>query len=134
MGRSDEELRAQLASLEARNRAQVEVIQSYGVDLNKTRKIDLSFWAPNETAAKTFAEACKRNEMPPDSVRPPVSVGTDRRWLVTCPVDASVIFMTTTDNVATFIMFADKFDCEYDGWGTAIVEAAGPAPSSAKSS
>src|SRR5271156_495273 len=129
MGCTDEELRSQLERLEARNRAQVEVILSYGVDLNKKRKIDLSFWAPNETAAKTFAEACRRNEMPPDAVRPPVPVGTDRRWLVTCPIEATVTFMTTTDNVATFIMFADKFDCEYDGWGTAIVEAVRTIPS-----
>lgn len=130
MGRTDEELRAQLERLQARDRAQVEVILGYGVDLNQTRKVDLSFWAPDENAAKTFAEACKRNEMPPDAVRPPVGVGTDSRWLVTCPIDASVTFMTTMDNIATFIMFADKFDCEYDGWGTAIVEAAGPAPAS----
>jgi Regulator of ribonuclease activity B len=134
MGRSDEELRAQLASLEARNRAQVEVIQSYGVDLNKTRKIDLSFWAPNESAAKAFAEACTRNEMPPAAVQPPAGVGTDARWLISCPISASVTFVTTQENVTTFILFADKFDCEYDGWGTAIVEAAGPDPSSAKSS
>ena len=134
MGCTDDQLRAQLERLQARNRAQVEVILTYGVDLNKTRNIDLSFWAPDEHAAKTFAEACQRNEMPPDAVRPPVPVGTDRRWLVTCAIDASVTFMTTTDNVATFIMFADKFDCEYDGWGTAIVEAAGSAPSTAKPS
>lgn len=36
--------------------------------------------------------------------------------------------MTTKENLVTFLLFADKFDCEYGGWGTAIVEAAGAAP------
>ena len=43
-----------------------------------------------------------------------------------CHISASVSFMTTKENVVTFLLFADKYDCDYDDWGTAIVEAARP--------
>jgi hypothetical protein len=126
MGRTEEELIAKRDELMLRDIDQVTQIRSYGVDLDKTRQIDLTFWAPDESSANTFAEACMRNEMPPHTLLGPGATETNQRWLVRCPIAASVTFMTKKENVVTFLLFADKFDCEYDGWGTAIVEAAGP--------
>jgi hypothetical protein len=126
MGLSDEALLAKRDALMLRDATLIEQLKHYGVDLDKRRVIDLSFWAPNESAAKKFAEACKRNEMPPKSVLGPVKPEGDQRWLIQCPFGCSPAFVTTKENVVTFLLFADKFDCEYDGWGTAIVEAAAP--------
>jgi hypothetical protein len=129
MGRSDGDLREKLRELEARDAQQRAAIAAYGVDLSKKRVIDLTFWAPDESRAKILVEALTRNELVPNLVLPPGPTETNRRWLVRAPLAASVDFVTTQDNVTTFIMVADKFDCEYDGWGTAIVEAAGQDPS-----
>jgi regulator of RNase E activity RraB len=126
MGHTEEQLREQFAKLQARNQVQVETILGFGADLDKRRQIDLTFWAPDENAAKIFVEACTRNEMPPRLAQGPTSKSADRRWAITCVIAASVNFMTAGENLETFILFADKFDCEYDGWGTAIVEAANP--------
>jgi len=49
----------------------------------------------------------------------------NQRWLLRASMLASVDFMTGKENLVTFLLFADKYDCEYDGWGTAILEAAG---------
>lgn len=130
MGKSDEELRAKMAELVERDARQIEEIRAFGVDLEKKRVIDLTFWAPDEKTAKEFAEACTRNEMPPQMVLGPGATETNRRWLVRCPMMCSVTFVTDAENIGTFLMFADKYECEYDGWGTAIVEAAGLEPES----
>ncbi len=114
-------------ALMARDVAQVKVIESYGVDLDRKRAVDVNFWAPDEDSCKAFVEACKRNEMPSHTVLGPVSPEGDQRWLIRCSIAASVTFMVAQENVETSLLFADKFDCEYDGWGTAIVEAAGSA-------
>ena len=124
MGRTEEELIAKRDELMLRDIEIVAQIQAYAVDLDKTRQIDLTFWAPDESSAKILAEACKRNEMPPHTLLGPGATETNQRWLVRCPIAASVTFMTNKENVVTFLFFADKFNCEYDGWGTAIVEAA----------
>jgi hypothetical protein len=129
MGRTDDELREELRKLEARDVQQRAAILAYGVDLSQKRVIDLTFWAPDEARAKILVEALTRNELVPNLVLPPGPTETNRRWLVRAPLFASVDFVTTQDNVATFIMVADKFDCDYDGWGTAIVEAAKLDPS-----
>ena len=126
MGRSDEELRNRLAQLETRDAQLRSEVAKYGVDLAKERVIDLTFWAPDETRAKKLAEALTKNEMPPNLMLGPVRPDQpDQRWVVRAPIAASVEFVTAQDNRATFILFADKYDCDYDGWGTAIVEAAG---------
>jgi hypothetical protein len=126
MGRTDEELIAKRDSLMLRDTGQIAQIRDYGVDLEKKRRIDLTFWAPDEATAKEFAEALKKNEMPPDWVLGPASSQDEnQRWLIRCPLSSSVTFVTTKENVVTFLLFADKYGCEYDGWGTAIVEAAG---------
>jgi hypothetical protein len=126
MRRSEEELIAKRDELKSRDIDQIAQIRSYGVDLDKTRQIDLTFWTPDESSANIFAEACMRNEMPPPTLLGPGAAETSQRWLVRCPIAASVTFMAKKENMITFLLFADKFDCEYDGWGTAIVEAAGP--------
>jgi hypothetical protein len=125
MGRTEEELMAKRDELMLRDIKQIAQVLAYGVDLNKARQIDLTFWAPEVSSAKIFAEACKRNDMPPHTMLGPGATETNQRWLVRCPISASVTFVTKKENVITFLLFADKFDCEYDGWGTAIVEAAG---------
>jgi hypothetical protein len=124
MGKSDDELRAKMDELRVRDAEQVAQVRQYGVDLAKARQIDLTFWAPDEEKAKEFAEACTRNEMPPHTFLGPGAKEPNRRWLVRCAFSGSVNFVTDPENIGTFIMFADKYDCEYDGWGTAIVEAA----------
>jgi hypothetical protein len=124
MGRTEEELIAKRDELMSRDKNQIAQILGYGVDVDKKRQIDLTFWGPNESAANIFVEACKRNEMPPHTVLGPASSESNQRWLIRCPISASVTFVTTKENVVTFLLFADKYDCEYDGWGTAIVEAA----------
>jgi hypothetical protein len=124
MGLTEEALLARRDALMSRDVALLAQLKNYGVDLNQKRVIDLSFWAPNERAAKEFAEACKRNEMPPEKVLGPVTPEPNQRWLIQCPFAASPYFVTTKENVVTFLLFADKYDCEYDGWGTAVVEAA----------
>jgi len=125
MGRADEELLAKRNELMSRDIGQIVQIRNYGVDVDKKRQIDLTFWAPTEQAAKMFAEACERNGMPPGIVLRPAPLEANQRWLVRCHISASVTFMTAKENVVTFLLFADKYDCDYDGWGTAIVEAAG---------
>jgi Regulator of ribonuclease activity B len=126
VGQNDEELLRKRNHLMSRDIDQIAAIRGYGVDLDKKRQIDLTFWAPTENAAKVFVVACKRNEMPPQMVLDPAASEANQRWLIRCSITASVTFMTTEENLATFLLFADKYDCEYDGWGTAIVEAAGP--------
>jgi hypothetical protein len=126
MGRNEKELLAKHEELMSRDAAQIAAIKGFGIDLDKERQIEITFWAPNETSAKSFAEACKRNEMPPYLVLGPASSSeANQRWVIRCSFAASVTFMTAQENLVTFLMFADKFDCEYDGWGTAIVEVAG---------
>lgn len=124
MGMTEEQLLAKRNELMARDLGQISQLKSYGVILENRRRIDLTFWAPSEAAAKVFVEACKRNEMPPHTVLGPVTPDGDQRWLVRCPFEASVTFVTAKENVVTFLLFADKYDCLYDGWGTAVVEAA----------
>lgn len=70
-------------------------------------------------------DALARNEMGKLTVMGPGSDEKNQRWLVRGSVHAAVDFITARENVATFLMFADEYGCEYDGWGTAIVEAAG---------
>ena len=122
----EEELLAKRNELMSRDIDQIAAIRAYGVDLDKKREIDLTFWAANENAAKVFVEACKRNKMPPHTVLNPAPSEANQRWLIRCSIGATVTFVTSKENVATFLLFADKYDCEYDGWGTAIVEAASP--------
>jgi hypothetical protein len=125
MARTEEELIAKRDQLMARDLEQVAQIKAYGVDLEKKRQVDLTFWAPNQAAADVLVEALKRNEMPPNlTLGPSNQQEANQRWLIRCPVAASVAFITAKENVVTFLLFADKYDCEYDGWGAAIVEAA----------
>lgn len=125
MGRTEEELLTKRNELMSRDIDQIVQIKTYGVDLDKQRRVDLTFWAPTEGTAKLFVEACERNGMPPSMVLGPAASEANQRWLVRCSISASVTFMTTIENVVTFLLFADKYDCEYDGWGTAIFEAVG---------
>ena len=111
----------------SRDASQVSIIKTFGVDLDKKRQLDLTFWAPNEAAANLLGEALKRNGMPPNlTLGPAGSSDANPRWLIRCALQASVTFITAKENLVTFLLFADKYDCEYDGWGTAIVEAATP--------
>lgn len=126
MGRTEEELLAKRNELMSRDIDQMVQLRNYSVDLDKKRQIDLTFWAPTEGATKVFVEACKRMEMPPHTVLDPAPSEANQRWLIRCSIAASATFMTTKENLVTFLLFADNHDCEYDGWGTAIVEAAGP--------
>jgi hypothetical protein len=129
MGRNEKELLAKHEELMSRDAAQIAAIKGFGIDLDKERQIEITFWAPNETAAKVLADACKRNEMPPYLVLGPASPSeANQRWVIRCSFAATVNFMTAQENLVTFLLFADKFDCEYDGWGTAIVEVAGLTP------
>ena len=130
MGRTDEELLSRRNELMSRDVEQVAQITNYGVNIDEKRKSDLTFWAPTEQAARLFAEACERNEMQLGLVLGPGESETNRRWLVRCHISASVSFMTTKENLVTFLLFADKYDCDYDGWGTAIVEAVAPSDTS----
>ena len=91
----------------SRNLGQIAQIKAYGVDLDKKRQIDLTLWAPDEAAAKVFLEASKRNEMPPNLTLGPASPrDANQRWLIRCPFAASVTFITTKENVVTFLLFA----------------------------
>lgn len=70
-------------------------------------------------------EALHRNEWPPTLVLGPANPEEkNQRWLIRCALNASVDFVTTRENVVTILLFADKFDSDYDGWGTADVETA----------
>lgn len=125
MGRADDELKQRVFELETRDVQLRSEVAAYGVDLAKKRVIDLTFWAPDEKTARNLAEALTRNEMPPNLVLGPARLDEpNQRWAVRSPIVASVDFVTTKENLVTFLLFADKYDCEYDGWGTAIVEAA----------
>ena len=95
MGRSDDELRQKLLELENRDVQLRSDVAAYGVDLTKKRLIDLTFWAPNESAARKFAEALSRNEMPPNTVLGPAGPDEpNQRWVVCAPISASVDFAT----------------------------------------
>jgi len=126
MGLTDEQLLSRRNTLMSRDLDQIAQIKNFGIDLDKQRPIDLTFWASTESATKVFVEACKRNEMPPHTMLAPTPSEANQRWLIRCGIHASVTFATAQENVETFILFADKFDCEYDGWGTAILEASRP--------
>ena len=130
MGRTDEELISKRNELMSRDVEQVAQITNYGVNIDEKRKIDLTFWAPTEQAARVLAEACERNGMQLGLVLGPGESEANRRWLVRCHISASVSFMTTKENLVTFLLFADKYECDYDGWGTAIVEAVAPSDTS----
>jgi Regulator of ribonuclease activity B len=124
MPRSEDELKKRMAELEERDKAQRAQLEAYGVDTAKTRKIDLTFWAPDEARAKELVAAMSRNELQPTLVLPPADESEkNQRWLVRSAVEASVDFITDTENRATFLLFADKYDCDFDGWGTAVAEA-----------
>jgi len=124
MGKTDEELIEKRDALMVRDADLIAQVKSYGVELGNARQIDLMFWAPDEAKAKLLVEAMKRNEMPPFLVLGPANEKeADRRWAIRCSITASVTFITTKENIETFILFADKFECDYDGWGTPIVEA-----------
>src|ERR1700756_5260608 len=105
MGKTDQELLAKRNQLMARGLQQAEQIRGFGISLETNRKIDLTFWAPTEDVCKAFAEACKQNEMPPGLVLGPANSQGDQRWLVRCSVSASVSFVTTKENVATYLLF-----------------------------
>ena len=129
MDRTDEELRTKVHELELRDAEQRNAVSSYGIDLGKERTIDLTFWAPDESKAKFLAQALVHNEMIPQFVLGPANRNEpNQRWVVRAPIRASVNFVTTKENLITFLLFADKYECEYDGWGTAIVEAAQQPP------
>jgi hypothetical protein len=129
MGRTEEELHRRALELEQRGFEQRAQVAAYGIDLAKRRAIDLTFWAPDEPTARKFVEALTRNEFQVTLVLGPARASEpDQRWVVRTALFASVDFVTTRDNLATFLLFADKYDCEYDGWGTAIVEAAQQPP------
>jgi len=125
VAKTDDELKAKRDELMARDADQIAQLMNYGVDLSKTRKIDLTFWAPAKNAADALVEALHRNEWPPTLILGPANPDeADQRWLIRCALNASVEFVTTRENVVTFLLFGDKFDCTYDGWGTAVVEVA----------
>ena len=125
MGKTDEELKAKRDELMTRDADQIAQLLNYGVDLSKTRQIDITFWAPAKHAADALVEGLHRNEWPPTLVLGPANPEeADQRWLIRCALNTSVEFVTTRENVVTFLLFAGKFDCIYDGWGTAVVEAA----------
>lgn len=125
MPRTEEQLRQELHRLQARDEVLRAEVAKYHVNLANAREIDLTFWAPDEASAVRLRGAFERNEMGNLTVMGPGADEANRRWLVRGSVSASVDFITTKENVATFLLFADGYDCEYDGWGTAIVEAAG---------
>jgi hypothetical protein len=129
MPASDSELKQRLEALQNRDEVQRATIASYGIDLAKTRRVELSFWAPDEHRAQLLSDALQRNEGGAPIVLPPADPNDARpRWLVGISMGVSIDFITAKDNVATFLLFADKYDCEYDGWGTALVEAAAEIP------
>lgn len=123
MPRSEEELRAKRDELMLRDVGQIAALENYRVDLDKDRQVDLTFWAPNEEVAKAFAEACVRNEMHVHTLLGPGASETNKRWLIRTSCSASPRYISAKENVVTFLLFGDKYDCEYDGWGTAVVEA-----------
>jgi len=120
VGKTDEALKQHLHALEARDQTQRAAISALGVDLQTKRVIDVTFVARDESSAAALATALRRNELLATAAPSSVSA----RWLVTGSLEASVDWITTRANIATFILFADKYECEYDGWGTALVEAA----------
>ena len=124
MPRTDEELRRRRDELEQIDVQQRAQLAAYGVDPARVRKIDLTFWAPDEAAASRLAEAMTRNEMAAPLVLAPVPGATNQRWVVRTSLQASVDSITTRENVVTFLLFADKYDCDFGGWGTAVVEVA----------
>lgn len=119
MAKSDEAHREHLLALEARDKEQRAAIGALGGDFSKKRVVDLTFIAPDESSASDLVDALQRNEL---SNARRSSIGG--RWLVLASIEATVDWITARENIATFVLFADKYGCEYDGWGTAVVEAA----------
>jgi hypothetical protein len=121
MGRTDEEIRAKFASQRAADEAHRKLISSLGGHLATDREMELTFIAPNAEKANELAQALTQNELRPQPVK---KSATDQRFFVVCTLAASVDVVTKEENVANFVLFADKYDCEYDGWGTRVTEAA----------
>lgn len=101
---------------------QIAALRKFGVALDNVRHIDLTFWAPSESVAKTLTEACERNGLKTHSVLGPGAAERNQRWLVRATVVASPVWITQKANLVTFLLFADEYGCEYDGWGTAVGE------------
>src|SRR4051812_12163272 len=101
MSRTDEQLLAKRNGLMSRDMDHIAQLRTYGIDLESKRKIDLTFWAPSESAAKAFIEASKRNEMSPHTVLGPAPSEANQRWLIRCGISASVKFVTTKENLVT---------------------------------
>jgi len=64
MPRTDRELGERVQQLRERDSIQRSQIAAYGIHFAKKRKVDLTFWAPDEPRARQMEAALVRNEMP----------------------------------------------------------------------
>jgi hypothetical protein len=124
MPRSSDVLRQELNRLQKNDEVLRLEVAKFGVDLGKPRIVDLTFWAPDEPSAARLRDALMRNEAADVIMLGPGREEANQRWLVRGSICSSVDTITQKENVAVFLLLADENDCEYDGWGTAIVEAA----------
>jgi hypothetical protein len=115
LAHTDQELMACRDALVTRSAAQLAELTARHVDLNEQRKVDLQFSAPNEAAARTLAAAMVRNEMATPVIVAPDNESVER-WRVCVAMSASAEFIASRDNLVTFILFADEYDCDFDAW------------------
>jgi hypothetical protein len=101
----------------AQNRELEKLITEKGVDLTKTRTIDLHFWALNEKSAHDLALALDALGYP-TSIK--ARVGNSELWNVESQVEASPLGVTAPFFVERLVRLAQDHGAEFDGWGTAI--------------
>ena len=125
MPRTLEELREKLDELQRRDEEKRASILRCGADLREKQWLDLGFWAPDEDKAARLIEALTNPDYPevtPVAVPPSGSGDPQQRWVVGLSIYESIEFITEPRTIAVFLLTADEFDCEYDGWGAEIVK------------
>jgi hypothetical protein len=118
----DESLSRDRAAHGARNKALLERLTELGVTLEAPRLIDCFFWAPDEAAATAVAERLTERGMTQIVTSPP----TDAHdlWSAQGQMRISPALAGSEGMTDTLMALALPFGAEYDGWGTAVEEAA----------
>jgi hypothetical protein len=90
-----------------------------GVDLTKTRQIDFSTVAPDQLSAGAFAREAAMLGFEIQVVAPDAQAlaDGDRDWDVICSRAIVPTYEAVTRCGNLLDELANKFDCDYDGWG-----------------
>lgn len=119
----------QLMAHGARNFELRKTLQNYGVEMNSPRLCDLNFDCPDEAGARDLAADLQAFGIA-SKVKEPFEFGFKKiGWIVAGSKTISPNDLMDESLTGRLIRVAMKNRATYDGWGTAISEAAKPTPS-----